>query len=124
MIGQGSNKQFYIYVVNISLVSNQTLDTALEISADADFIIEKISITATSTNVNFRFFDTGSSREWTNGYINLANLCPEPALNGRNLLKLPEPIKLSKKTTLKITAQDTSGSNNDIQIALIGYKTF
>jgi len=122
MISQGSNKQFYIYVVDINLLGNQILDTALEISGDADFVITKISITATSKQVNFRFFDTGSSREWTNGLINLENLTPDGFQ--RNMIELPEHLKLAKKTTLKITAQDTSGSPNSIQIAFVGYKIF
>jgi hypothetical protein len=123
MINQGSNKQFYIYVVDINLLPNQTLDTILEISNDADFVITKISIVATSKKVNFRFFDTGSSREWTNGFVTLENLTPD-GNQARNILELPEPTKLARKTTLKITAQDTSGDNNLIQIAFIGYKVF
>ena len=123
MINQGGNKQFYIYVVDINLLPNQTLDTILEISNDADFVITKISIVATSKKVNFRFFDTGSSREWTNGFVTLENLTPD-GNQARNILELPEPTKLARKTTLKITAQDTSGANNSIQIAFIGYKVF
>jgi len=122
----GFNKQFYIYVVNVDLGPNQTTDTVLKISEDADFVIDKISITTgQQLNTELKIMDTQTSRDWANdftAYFSYANY--NLTESGIVCFKPHKPIKLNKGTSIKISARDTSGSTNWLRIAFIGYKIF
>jgi len=120
-------KQDYIYTKKISISSNQTIETILEISGDADFILKNITTSIVSgyeNNIFLKFSDSGTSRDFMNDFISVANLCPDsPALF--NLI-LPKPQKLSKGTYLKITIKyiNPNPVNISFQLSFIGYKIY
>jgi hypothetical protein len=119
-------KQDYIYTKKISIGPNQTIETILEISGDADFILKNIT-TLIDTNIVYNIFlkfsDSGTSRDFMNDFISVGNLCPDsPALF--NLI-LPKPQKFSKGTYLKITVKNIHlNATINFQLSFIGYKIY
>ena len=116
----------YAYVARISgLAGNAQQDLpALQISEDADFIITEVSRTRKGT-FKLQIHDSSRDRFWSNDLLDDDNFFGNIGSN-QSLLprQLPRPIRVSKNSTLKITVKDTSGSSNDIEVALHGYKEY
>jgi hypothetical protein len=122
----GFNKQFYVYGVAVDLDPNQTMDTVLKISEDADFVIDKISITVyQQSNTELKIMDTQTSRDWVNDFTPIFNFANYNLTDtGIVCFKPHKPIKLNKGTSIKISVRNTSNLTNWLRIAFIGYKIF
>jgi hypothetical protein len=117
-------KEYYVYTTQLTNIPIDTpTDILLEISNEADFIIEKIVPKTITTRLKFKFLDSGSSYEWSNDFIKHPNFFSYY----NNMFFAPKyPIKLSKGTTLRITAQtyDTTQPANNFQLSFFGYKIY
>jgi len=118
-------KEYFQYIIDFESVSaNERRQQALQISADADFIVVEVSRTRTGS-FKIRVLDTGSGLEWTNDFVDDDNFFGSAYDQGnRRPYRLPVPKRLKKNTTIAVTVWDTSGASNTIQVAFIGYKEY
>ena len=114
-------QELYFYSVEKTLGANATEDLPISISADADFVVKRISISADDYSSKIRIIDTSSAREWFSKPIRLDHLAGNYGANSRpNSLFTPKRIPANN--TLTITVQNTSSSPNTVSITLEGYR--
>ncbi len=127
-------QDFFVYNTNHSAIApNTTSSQVININADADFRVEKLTFFAdigaagqTESGiviplVSVMIVDSGSGRQLMNGAI------PVPALfgNGRIPFVMKEPKIFAARTSVNVTVSNFDASNTyNLKLAFIGTKLF
>ena len=100
-------------------LSAEYLNQAVSLDGDADFMLEQLAAIYTSSSFQVRF-KAPNGRPLSNAYINALNLIG----TGQFPVYLPAPVWYPAGGQIGLDIKETSGSQNTIQIALIGIKRF
>lgn len=103
----------------VYVAASTSVSGALQIEPRADFELVWLAATATSMSFTTELTDA-SGRTWQNLPVNGANQWGTAQLP----FALIVPVVLPMRTALNFKITDTSGSNNTIQLALIGYELY
>ena len=113
------------YIINpatvgqVYVAASTAVTGALQIEPRADFEWVWLAATATSASFTTEFTDA-SGRTYQNLPVNSANQWGTAQLP----FALIVPVVLPMRTALNYRITDTSGQNNTIQLALIGYELY
>lgn len=118
-------KEHYEYSNNFTLgagVGAQIQDT-IKISADANFVIKRISITTSDNLKNDTIFvrDSSSSKEWFQNPIRIDNYSGNYADNSSPKF-LFQPKRIMANCSIEFTFTNTGGVARTIQVVLEGYR--
>ena len=116
-------KEFYSYVNSVVIggTNPQEKTDTIKIGADADFIIKKISISATNDKATIFIKDTSSTKEWFSEPIEIRNLAGNYGANSRpNVLFAPKRVRANN--TITIIYRNEGTAENKIQFVIEGYR--
>ena len=103
----------------IQISANQTVTATVSIDKDSDFIVNKITGSATGGAL-VTIQDTGRDRQWMNTATHIRNLIGSGAFP--NVLAAPRFVP--RGAAVSISIQDLSGATNNVELNLIGSKLF
>ena len=114
-------KEHYSYAQNFTMgVAGTTTVQNILIGADADFVVERISITSPNFVTHTIFLkDTSSSREWTSIPVFLNNFAGNYGVNNSPKI-LFKPKRIYANNSLTITL--VSAGADTVQIVFEGYR--
>jgi len=120
-------KEYYFYVLDAVLsaggVGSPDLTDYIRIGADADFVVKKVSISATNDKAKIFIKDTSTATDWQSSALEIKNFAGNYGLNSRpNTLFVEKRVK--GNNTLTIVLNNPDAVENVIQIVLEGYKDY
>lgn len=125
-------REFFIYAINFAVPASGTSSGAIQIQADSDFEVQKLTFFAdialnlqTEAErvlplVTVQILDTGTGRQWFNTDVAI------PALmgDGRIPFILPTTKVIAANSSLAFTLTAYAATAYNVRIALVGSKIF
>ena len=115
----GQRKRWFQYVVNKVLGAGNRETETIKIQADSFFVAQEV-LAASTGNFRVKITDSGSGRNWSDGFIRRDNYFGTAQYPKR----LQPPTRINPSATVQFEFEDLSGNSNTIQAVLSGYKTF
>lgn len=115
-------KEMYSYSGSAVVAINSQATITIPISADSNFLIKRIHITATSDSATIQIVDTSDSKNWFSQAVPIRHLAGS-FVSQQIPNRLLTPKMLFANTNISIILTDTSGVQNTIAITFEGEKT-
>lgn len=119
-IESGNFDEYFIYQTSpVTLSSQGTATTTVNITREADFYLTKIVRVSTGI-FSFLMRDSSNDRQWSNISVH----SDIGAGTAQLPLILPKPRMVARASTVTIDLADLSQASNTIRLGLIGFKVY
>lgn len=114
-------REFFVYSTGaVSVGANATVTATIQISADADFEVTKLTARPTNWNFTAQFQDSTTTKNWFDRAVHAEGVLGT-ALRP-HILAIPRRIRGNAAVT--VTLADSSGIAQTIWVNLIGHKVY